>query len=221
MQFETMKLDPRIARVHYADYRARCAKNREARKTRMTAEINSWNKHEAAKLTQLEQEDTELLRAYKALCKGERLVNVVTAVRAAGFDAKLKLPKLAICRADYEKVVFYTGGNAYTSPLPYKPLHKKDKPSIIPTAAYAAEITNAEWRKNQNLPRQATALVPSVPAALRPDDLSKYYILWEAEWDAKAPVDPLLLSRVNTTMFAVVAQWDLTPLEQSILEGRL
>ena len=60
-----------------------------------------------------------------------------------------------------------------------------------------------------------------MPPHLRPDDLSKYFVLWEAEWTAKAPVDPMLLSRVNETMFAIVAQWDLTPLEQRVLEGRL
>lgn len=221
MNVQTLQLDPRIARVHYADYRKRCAKNREARKQRMAAEADRWNRNVAAQLTQIEQEDAELLKAYKSLCKGERLINVVKTVRDAGFDPKLKLPRLAICRADFEKVTFWTGGNAYTDPHPHKTMFRGDKPSVIPTSAYAAEITNADWRKGQSLPRSGTALVPSVPATLRPDDLSRYYILWEAEWTAKAPVDPLLLSRVNTTMFAVVAQWDLTPLEQSILEGRL
>ena len=42
-----------------------------------------------------------------------------------------------------------------------------------------------------------------------------------AEWQPRAPVDPILLSQVNATLFAVVAQWDLTPLEQRVLEGRL
>jgi hypothetical protein len=84
-----------------------------------------------------------------------------------------------------------------------------------------SELTDIEWRNRNEFPKKAHALVPSVPPQLRPDDLSKYFILWEAEWTAKAPVDPILLSPVNDTMFAVVAQWDLTPLEQRVLEGRL
>jgi hypothetical protein len=76
----------------------------------------------------------------------------------------------------------------------------------------------SEYRRNQNnKSNHAVALVPTVPPHLRPDDLRKFYILWEAEWDRSPPVDPLLLSRVNQTMFAVVAQWDLTPLEQKVL----
>jgi hypothetical protein len=55
---------------------------------------------------------------------------------------------------------------------------------------------------------------------LRPDDLTHYHILWEAEWTFRAPGDPILLSKINDTMYAVVAQWDLTPLEQLVLESR-
>ncbi len=221
MNIETIKMDPRIARVHYNDYRKRCRSNRDARRKRIDEEHDSWGKGHAAKLTRIEQEDQELLKAYGALCRGEQIVDVVSTVRKAGIDDKLRLPRLAICKADIEKVCFTTGERARTEPSPWRSAPRGEEHSVVPASAYPAEVTNDAWRTGQRLPTSATALVPSVPTTLRPDDLSKYYILWEAEWSAAAPVDPLLLSRVNRTMFAVVAQWDLTQLEQRILEGRL
>ncbi|HEY0545292.1 MAG TPA: hypothetical protein VGC91_07960 [Pyrinomonadaceae bacterium] len=68
--------------------------------------------------------------------------------------------------------------------------------------------------------------VPLIPFHLRPkDDLSKYFILWDvAEWrevyyPPRAPHDPLLLERIAHPIYVVVAQWDLTELEQRILES--
>jgi hypothetical protein len=65
------------------------------------------------------------------------------------------------------------------------------------------------------------ALVPKIPPLLKPaGDLSDFFILWEAKWEAVAPVDPILLRRVSESVFVVLAQWDLTPLERSVLETR-
>lgn len=219
MNVEIIKMDPRIARIHYNDYRKRCRANREARKKRIEDAAGEYAIRQAAELQRIEREDQELLKAYRALYRGQQIIDVVQAVRKAGVDPVKRLPLLAICRADYESVIFRTGSNAHTDPRPYR--SRGDASSVVPSNAYPAEITNAAWRTGQNLPSWASALVPIVPAQLRPDDLSKYYILWEAEWKAEAPKDPLLLSRVNATMFSVVAQWDLTPLEQRVLEGRL
>ncbi|HEY0006208.1 MAG TPA: hypothetical protein VGB17_15620 [Pyrinomonadaceae bacterium] len=68
--------------------------------------------------------------------------------------------------------------------------------------------------------------VPEVPFHLRPNgDISNYFILWEvAEWrglylSPRAPADPLLLERIAHPIYVVVAQWDLTELEQKLLEA--
>jgi hypothetical protein len=47
----------------------------------------------------------------------------------------------------------------------------------------------------------------------------RYWILWEAEWEQRAPVDPLLLRRIHGGLFAVVAQWALSPVERVVLEA--
>ncbi|MFI4852645.1 MAG: hypothetical protein ACIAZJ_26335 [Gimesia chilikensis] len=56
----------------------------------------------------------------------------------------------------------------------------------------------------------------SPPALLPVGNLANYQILWEAEWET-VPVDPMLLKHLGKSLYVVLAQWDLTPLEQGIL----
>jgi len=226
MNIETIKLDPRIARIHYADYRKRCAEHRTKRREEMQRRANELE-GEARRVhiarTRIEKEDAELLKAYRALYRGQQIIDLPKTIGAGGLDAK-KLPKLAICQADKEKCTLWTeNGRVWMlHDAPWAAYKIRASHGLrIESRNLPTELTNENWRRQNNYPIKAEALVPSVPPHLRPDDLSKYFILWEAEWTAKAPVDPLLLSRVNETMFAIVAQWDLTPLEQRILEGRL
>lgn len=70
------------------------------------------------------------------------------------------------------------------------------------------------------------AMVPTIPYHLRPadDEIGKYFIMWEVEkWethvDPPAPADPFLLERIAHPIYVVVAEWNLTPLEQKLLES--
>lgn len=51
--------------------------------------------------------------------------------------------------------------------------------------------------------------------------LRNYHILFEVpKWQVEPqPLDPLLLKRVAGLVFAVVSQWDVTPLEAAVLRG--
>jgi hypothetical protein len=87
-------------------------------------------------------------------------------------------------------------------------------------------ITISSPRVNNHAP-SGYALVPIVPPSVRGNlDLSQHFILWEVErWADNArevgpDVDPFLLRRVGSDLYAVVGSWDLTPLEQAILAGR-
>ena len=226
MNIETIKLDPRIARIHYGDYRKRCAEHRAKRRealARKANEIEGEARRVHIARTRIEKEDEQLLKAYRALYRGQQILDLPKTIGAGGLDDK-KLPRLAVCQADKEKCHFLTSnGRVYM-------LHedrwsaysiKKHDGFRFEKPHMPDELTGETWRTQNGYPNRAVALVPSVPPHLRPDNLSGYFILWEAEWTAKAPVDPLLLSRINDTMFAIVAQWDLTPLEQRVLEGRL
>lgn len=70
--------------------------------------------------------------------------------------------------------------------------------------------------------RDLEAVVPLIPANLRPmNALNRYVLLWEAVWVKRPPIDPLLLRHLHGSLYAVFAAWDLTPLERAVLAGRL
>jgi hypothetical protein len=72
-------------------------------------------------------------------------------------------------------------------------------------------------------PKEGSAMVPMVPPDILPPrgaDLAKHFILWEVEsWDFSPPIDPILLRPIGGELYAVVAQWDLTEVERSIIAG--
>jgi hypothetical protein len=224
MLVETIRLDPRIARIHYADYRKRCAKNRALRVRKAAARAVDLERaigEVRVELERAEKEDEQLLKAYRALYRGQQLIDLPKVMANCGLDSQ-KLPKLAVCRADATYCYLQIRNDAvFLSPQEIRSWWKLKKGAAMRFGGMAPELRDEHWRRQNNHPMGAKALVPTVPPHLRPDDLSKYYILWEAEWTAKAPVDPLLLSKVNDAFYAVVAQWDLTLMEQRILEGRL
>jgi hypothetical protein len=64
-------------------------------------------------------------------------------------------------------------------------------------------------------------MVPPVPPGLQPKfGLGNYHILWEAEWEMVAPKDPALLKHIGGDLYAVLATWDLTEIERTVLAGR-
>jgi hypothetical protein len=85
---------------------------------------------------------------------------------------------------------------------------------------YSAEKVNGN--KHQPL-MKLEAPVPLVPAKFLPKNLTDdYYTLWEVDvWKRVAPTDPYLLKRITNNIFVVLAGWDLTPLEKSVMEGRM
>jgi hypothetical protein len=220
MNVQIMQMDPRIASIHFRDYQIRCRKHRLERKATLDAkakEAGQTMRRLQIEKSRMEKEDRQLLLTYKALKEGQRLIHLPNAIRSGGWT-KNWLPKLAIARASAKHVVFNTGNTPYFEGGPWesKVVNRVDMTRNI----FPAEITNAKWREDNRHPIRATALVPTIPPHLRPDDISKYHILWEAEWTFNAPGDPILLSKVNDDMYAVIAQWDLTPVEQMILESR-
>ena len=155
------------------------------------------------------------LEAYQALDKGTTLVDPFKAIHSAGWDEQGR-PRLAIARADRKRVRFdkrtdYAEFNSGARDRWSKP---ETKLRIdVPMPAYPAG-GNRAW--------EAEAIIPMIPADVYPargyGTRKDWFILWEADWKA-APVDPMLLKHVAGTLYAVLAQWDLTEIERSILEG--
>jgi len=233
MHVETMQLDPRIAAIHYKDYRKKVREHKVLRQKELERRAHDAGKELGRvriERTLMEKEDTILMESYRAMAKGMRILNLSAVMSAAGFDKVKKLPVLAIAGANWEhchlrhqreRIVF---SKTSWPDWDYGRGRFKGPCVAFPQDVFAAEITNFEWRKTNNLPRvdQQQALVPAIPAHLRPSgDLSQYFILWEARWEQRAPADPLLLKHVAGNMYSVLAQWDLTLIEQAVLEGRI
>lgn len=162
--------------------------------------------------------DAVLMRSYRAIHRGQRVLNLHQVMQAAGLNAANWLPKLAICRADrtHASVRLWPNGRAIfwstrEVSWSYRPVRPTSTTRILPAGTF----------RDLDAQRDGWCVAPSIPPAFRPKgSLEHYHLLWEAHWQT-VPVDPLLLRDLGGGMFAVLAQWDLTPLEQAVLRGRL
>lgn len=148
--------------------------------------------------------DRTLMKAYQALCKGKRIINVETAIVEAGMNAN-NLPRLAIARADWIHVTYSRTDRRFSESR----LGEWDRRTKKITVRGLPFDGNRQSRE---------AMVPSIPPRFRPKgSLRNYYILFDAVWKRSPPIDPILLQPIEWPMCAVLAVWDLTPLERSVL----
>lgn len=160
------------------------------------------------------QMDEALLLGYRALAKGKPLIDVGQAMRQAGADEAGR-PRLAIAAADQATVRFRsegdgTGGYFWTS--------RRDPLWSRRATRGVHRFPVGTWPKLTN--RNLQAVVPLIPAEHRParSHPRNFHILWEAAWQ-DVPGDPFLLRHVHGMLYVVLAEWDLTALEQSILRA--
>lgn len=153
--------------------------------------------------------DAALEKGYKALSQGKQLIDLHAALASAGLNEK-GLPNLAITRA-HAPICFWSsngkGGGAFT--MDRWPRSNATRRIIhIPDGIFP----RGQWGSGK-------AIVPYIPLEYRPHrGLHNYHILWEAEWES-IPIDPFLLRHCAGSLYIVLAQWDLTPLEQAVLKG--
>lgn len=176
-------------------------------------------------------------RAYHALSQGYGLIDIYEAFKLAGKHENDK-PKLAISRAHLKKVTFErrrNGAGAFWSPAaarffaPRSSWAGDGNASVALPAKTFGEWNLGNWKYGPESWRSEytliEALVPTVPAKFYPEGkLRNYFILWEVEpdgWEVAPvpPSDPMLLKRVSPNIFAVLAAWDLTPLEKAVIKG--
>ncbi len=165
----------------------------------------AYREYRAAVTEKRNKEDEAIKQGYRHLSLGRTLIDLHASMRQAGVDEKNR-PRLAIVRSD-AKWCRYSN---YVEPV------------FSMEGAYGRA---SEHRLPRDLlPRFSQtirALVPLIPAPIRPaGSLDKYFTLWEADWQA-VPVDPMLLRHLSGSLYVVLAAWDLTPVEQSVLAGRL
>lgn len=151
--------------------------------------------------------DKEIERIYYAISRGRKVISVTEALRAAGFDERNR-PKLAISRAD-DLECFCSVSDRNVTFSPRRNRHSQRSFDIKwPEAKYISGNYGIK------------AAVPRIPPKHRPatEALDKYHILWEADW-VEYPRDPYLLKRIGKDAWVVLAAWDLTDVEISVLRA--
>lgn len=156
-------------------------------------------------------EDKILESAYAMLRKGAKVLDVPAAIRKAGLNADGR-PRMAIARSDWDRVTCRVRGGTW--------LHFTDEDRW---GLYSRDVIVNPMPGLRGQSWSVHSPVPHIPAEIRPKfALSNFYTLFEVEKWETYPVDPILLRRIpKTGLFIVVAEWELTPLEASLLSGAL
>lgn len=139
------------------------------------------------------------------------------------------LPRLAVCNADARFA--YTLGVRNNGQVEFSPrAHPGDHASariVVESGFGLAAGIRPAGRLSRWSSGAWSAMVPICPPEHRParaTTLASFFVLWEALWEwtvvPPPPGDPALLKHVGGDLYAVLAVWDLTELEQLVLAGR-
>lgn len=197
----------------------------EISEARSTAKVK-WREYRTALRENKNQDYKDLTKAYNQLKGGRKLVDIFKAIQKGGIDENTYHPKLAIAQAKCTKVLckYRQQGsvdyiNTYKTKLWRWNVRKEDISLSNCLPAIPKEKFVNQWQSDFQL----EAPVPIIPAKVMPKILTDdYYVLWEVdEWKLIPPTDPYLLKRITKTLFVVLAGWNLTPLEKSVMHGRM
>lgn len=187
----------------------------------------AWKEHLALLKTRSDEGIKILKQAYYHAKEGRKIIDIYQAMQNAGLN-KDGWPNLAICRADGTECSFERRKDG-AGLFHHTPLGRWD-----PATKYSVRLPKntfmdlpigdwENWRANYRY-----CVIPTIPAEHYPSgSLERYYLLWEVEeWHKQSqlpvpPIDPFLLKRLSPNLFAVLAEWDLTPLERAVIRGAL
>jgi hypothetical protein len=163
--------------------------------------------------------DYKILRdAYRELSRGKCVIDLPETLRLGGLDIHQR-PRLAVSRAHAKWChFFYRDPWNHAPQAIFSPWRKYDTGSRRIGLRFRPTLFGLDRAARQKFP-ECKAIVPSIPPSLKPaaNRLAEYFILFEAVWEPMPPVDPMLLKPISKNLYVVVAQWDLTPFERSVL----
>lgn len=170
--------------------------------------------YQAMDPSQMTDEDLAVLAGLLSLVEGKPVVDVRQCLVAGGLHDD-GTPRLALARADWTWCWLRTnwGRRGLVEFLPQHWPHPRAH-----TLAY-------QWPQAAAHHTGLRAMVPPIPPGHRPRRyrLRRHLILFEADqWERvpRPPGDPALLRPIHGDLAVVEHVWDLTPLEQAVLEGR-
>jgi hypothetical protein len=231
-----IKIDP--IKVPTREAKRRAAEYTAANENKSTALVTTANKTiNGAALTQI---DKGLHETYLAMAEGKTVLDIRQVFRDAGQDTNLR-PKIAFARADWrgtQLTRMRDGTLIFADPTSppkdsYTPAPKRYQvPQALPP------MKNADF--------MAGSMVPTIPPKIRPDSLEAFCIIWEvSDWKGlpkpvpsrfsifreqfseyvtarmeamkNVNLDPILLRPLGGPLYVVVAAWDMTPLEATLI----
>jgi hypothetical protein len=213
MELATIQMPKEQAQAALEEYRA-------AVRAAAEHDISDYETRASKRRAELEEADKQIVVGYQALAKGKQVISLRATMLAGGED-DLHRPRLAIGRADETamRLTRYANGR-----VDLDPVTNWARGDNQPPWDHAA--TSRRFQFLGLLPAidirgsvGAEAILPHIPPAIRPRTLDRYFVLWEADWQRLAPVDPALLRPVGGDLYVVVATWDLTDLERAVLNG--
>jgi len=173
----------------------------------------------------------ELLAVYGHLKLGGKVIDVADAFKKAGKIEEQDVPRLAIVRADASFCHLYkfNNGGALFSARELKSWHESNNENKgardvkLPIGTY-------QWEELKGTDRHKRTLVPAIPPRVHLAVSTRllrehYHIIFEVEkWTSytaqpRVPRDPILVRRLTSNLFGVLATWELTELETKIIEG--
>lgn len=178
-------------------------------------QVEKYN--DAARVRSLTVEERASLTTLRQLKKGRKVIDLYRVFKQVASDEKGR-PKLALANASWKWCHYWRDRDAAHF---HAPNYSWDKSLIrhykVPATFMAGPVPAA------GQPRiNGRAVVPTIPPNLVPlAPLKEFHILFEAEWE-DVPTDPILLKNIKGTnnLFVVLAHWDLTETERSVLAGR-
>lgn len=194
------------AKEAFKEYRAAVAASLEK-------EIRTHDEKKLEMLRRQREADEAIMVGYRQLAFGRRLIDVRATIASGGLDTNGR-PKIVVAQAQLERVsvrLDRDGGLTFDDPA--RRTNTKSAARItFPDRTFPGDRNRGDWSGIR-----ATAIVPSIPPRFRPAySLERYWILFEAEY-LKPPVDPALLRPIGNGVAVMIAAWDLTPLERTVL----
>lgn len=166
-------------------------------------------------------EDEALAMAYRAALRGLPVISLSAAIIAGGWHDN-KLPRIAVANADvkmchveweYGADLLFGDSNDW----------RWNRGALVGQRTVRVHIPGDDRPVGVRLARGGNAPVPLIPPRLRPKPrrLKHCHVLWEVEsWTRQPPRDPALIKHIRGDLWAVLAIWDLTPLERLVLAQR-
>jgi len=170
----------------------------------------------------------DMRRVYGHMTNGGKVIDIHKSLKKAGVNIKGQ-PRVAIARAD-SKMCYLSrrsnGAAVFSGTDPGRwgqDVARKCYGEIeLPSDTFGDLWNNIPWR-TRVLKTPTPLIPPHIYIEEIKHSLKNYHILWEVdEWiETEPPVDPILLKKITTSLYGVLATWDLTELERAIIRGAL